>query len=90
MAKLKKLTEAQEIKRAEDIHDALYAAREANNVAQLVTYTPYIDDRGRPTERPELMVLAEAMRKRATKMLLKAFDGRLDGKKFPKPKKMPL
>lgn len=71
------------------INDALYAAREANNVNRLVTYMPY--HRGiagsRPTRRPELMALAEAMTDRAADMLLKAFDGKVNGKKIPKPRK---
>lgn len=79
------------VKRAEAINDALYAVKCANQVNQLVTFTPYYFDYDtkRPTRRPELMVLAEAMGVRAADMLLKAFDGRCDGKKLRKAKRAP-
>jgi hydroxypyruvate isomerase len=90
MAK-KKMTEKQEIERAENIQTALYAAAEAGKVNKLLVYVPYYRDQDekKKTRRPELMVLADAMTDRAVDLLLEAFDGHLDGKKLKKPKKAP-
>jgi hypothetical protein len=87
---MKKRTEKQEYERAEKISTALYAAAEANKVNELALHMPYY--RGDPknkTRREELNCLADAMSDRAAKLLLKAFDGTLDGKKIPK-KRAPI
>jgi hypothetical protein len=97
MAK-KKLTLRQEEARTERIQDALYFASRAVVAHELVGTIPYF--RGpiprtsngkmtKPTRRPELQVLADSMSDYAADMLLKAFDGHIDGKKLKKPKKAP-
>jgi hypothetical protein len=81
---MKKLTKEQRLERADKILDALYAVREANQVNQLVTYTPYYRGSPKNKTRRQLELLADAMSDRAAKMLIKAFGGTLDGKKIPK------
>jgi hypothetical protein len=90
MAK-KKLTKEQKHAREEKIADALHVAGEALKINKLCLYLPY--NRGiagsRPTRRPELMALADAMTDRAADMLLEAFDGHVHGKKIPAARKAP-
>jgi hypothetical protein len=86
-----KMTLEQQQERAEAITGALYAAEQAAKVHNLILYTPYWrgQNNDKPTRRPELMVLADAMSDRAADMLLEAFDGHVNGKRFGKPKKAP-
>jgi hypothetical protein len=90
MAK-KKMTEWQKRAREEKIADALHVTGEALRINKLCLYLPY--SRGiagsRPTRRPEIMALAEAMTDRAADMLLEAYDGHVHGKKIPKAKQAP-
>lgn len=82
---MKKLTEKQKMKRAEDIETALYAVErtlQADRLRNIVySYGP-----GTARQR-KLTALVRAMANRTADLLLKAFGNEVHGKKYWPPKK---
>ena len=76
------------IERVENIEAAFYAVDRALKAAHLQGIHHYSGKNYKPPPNSEeFRILVHALTNRAAEMLLEAFDGQVNGKKLPKPKK---
>jgi hypothetical protein len=88
---MKKRTEEQKMKRAENIETAFYAVKRALMAEELSRCVPYYRNNNEKdvTKRPEFQALCDALTDRAVEMMLEAFEGEVHGKKVRKPRRAP-
>jgi hypothetical protein len=90
LKKLSKMSLTEREGREQGIRQALRLADAALTVTEVAIHIPYFHGSPhRPTRRPELNVLSDALLDQAADQLLAAFGGRVGDRRLGKPKKAP-